>query len=171
MPKPSKTDIAENLPANLRPRNPETAPSNAPAHISGTRDFSQEQVQALRSRIGLTDLNADRLAALPEMGRLAKELGVIETIKGSTLVGQEALVACIAKLSNIIADETGKHTEKQKIEAVKTLGYITEKLSKLNTSVVKIDATVAEVVMQADQKHRNSFKPGMAVRMPKKQSG
>lgn len=136
-----------------------------PVELSGVRSYTPEQVERLQKEIGMTGVRTARMIALPELGRLAKELGIIETIKGSTLVGQETIVACLVAAGRIVDDDAAKPKAKQ--EAMRLVGYLTGALSKLNLTVVKVDATVAEVTMEVDKQRRNSFKAGMAVRPPK----
>lgn len=159
-------EIREQLPKELIPKH-EKDSVTVPVEITGAREFSPEQVQQLQEKLGLVGVNSKRLMALPEIARLAKEMGVVETINATTLVGQDTIVACLVKCGNIISDETGKVKEKNKQEAMRLVGYLTGALSKLNMTVVKVGATVAEVRMEADKQHRNTFKAGMAVRPAK----
>jgi uncharacterized protein YbjQ (UPF0145 family) len=161
----SKT-IAQKLPVNLQPK-AERDEITVDVQLTGVRDYTPEQVATLRRKLGLEDVNTNIIETLPELGELAVQLGVIKTIKGSTLMGQEALIAAISQMSNVVQDQSGKYKPKQKEAAAKAIGYLTEKLAKLNTSVVKVDATVADVVMREDVKRRNTFKAGMAVRSTK----
>jgi hypothetical protein len=101
------------------------------------------------------------------VGRMARELGVIDMIKGGTMMSQEALLIIQQKCMEIINDESGKYKPKFKHEIMKTVGYIANTLARVNLSVVKVDATAAVAIEVTDQVRRRSWAPGMAVKAPK----
>lgn len=155
--------IKEQLPDNVQPRR-EREPVSMPVELVGVREFSPEQVKQLQDKLGMVQVNGARLMALPEVGELAMQMGILKTVKGSTLISQDTIVQCLVKCGNIVADETGKVKEKTKQEAMRLVGYLTGALSKVNMTIVKVGATEHEVKMEADKQQRNSFKAGMAVR-------
>ena len=148
------------IPKHLQPKKPEDG-IEVPVDATQKIQISAEHISELQSRLGMAKVGGDHLRALAEFGLAARQLGVVEVIKGSTLVSQDAITRAIIKTDEIIHAEDGKFTHEQQMAAAKLQGYLIEKLSKLNLSAVKVDATVTEVVMQRDRYNRHSAAPGM----------
>lgn len=134
----------------------------ATVELTGVREYTPEQMAELGKKLGLVDVQVDRITALPELGRLAKQLGVIETIKGTALFSQEALVGAMSEMKKILDSPEASIEEKD--QAARTMGYLAEKMAKIGKNVVDVDRTVAEVEIAADVRYRNTFKAGMPVR-------
>lgn len=131
-----------------------------PIDAADKKNFTDDQIAQIQASLGMAKVNVGPLRGLRQYGLLAKELGVLEVIKGSFLISQEGLVKAIIKLSDAVENETDKEELKS---LSKALGYLTGHLSKVNTSSVKVDATVADYVVLKDKMRRQSAKPGQKI--------
>lgn len=145
---------------------PEKPEVEVEVELPVVRNYSEQDRKALES-LGVYEVQMSHFAGIALVGRLAREYGIIDMIKGGTMMSQEALITIQQKCMEIINDETGKYKPKFKHDIMKTVGYIANTLARVNLSVVKVDATVAVAVDMTDQVRRRSWAPGMAVKAPK----
>lgn len=150
------------IPKHLQPKKADDG-VEVPVDATVKKHVSAEHLDELQKRLGMARVNGTQLRALADFGMAAKDLGILEVIKGSTLVSQDSLTRTIIKLDGIINDTDGKYKHEEQMAAAKIQGYLIEKLSKLNLSSVKVDQTVTEVVMQRDRFNRQAAAPGMKV--------
>lgn len=155
--------VAKDLPSHFT-TDKEPEKIEMPVGMTIQRPYSPEMIERFRS-LGLTPMRLDRMGAMSELGKVAKELGVVEQIKGNTLFTQESLVVLLEKVRQMA--ESPKTSRKDMLLATQAAVKIAFALSHVNVAAVKVDQTVVQVVDQADQVRRRSFQPGMAVQQPK----
>lgn len=134
----------------------------ASIELSAEREIDTAKLNEL-ARVGGYVVNADRLKVLRDFGCAAEQLGALRIMKGSIVLTLDGLTRAMTAAQQVVDDETGAYKLKEKLEAAKVIGYLGNTLSKVTTGAVKMDRDVAEVVMEADQRRRNSFAPGQKV--------
>jgi uncharacterized protein YbjQ (UPF0145 family) len=130
--------------------------------VTGHR-FDAEHVGQVVKQLGTVLVEASQFRALAELGVQAKALGIVQTIHGSFVLGRGAIHQAMEMLGKIVNEGTGAYSEKVKMDAAKSIGYLVGQLTKVNVSEVKVEETVAAVQMGADKLKRRSFQPGMKV--------
>lgn len=126
------------------------------------RTYTPEQLDQLIAAGGIM-INRHMLRSLHALGCSVEQTGPLRILKGGIMVGVNGGVAAIQSAQLVVADESEKYSLKQKLEAGRLLGYLMGQMTKTAVGAVKIDQTVAEVVMAADEKKRQSFQPGQRV--------
>lgn len=143
---------------------PQSKPESIRAIVDVTaeREFNAEQITE-SARSGGYVINGDRLRILRDFGASAEQLGPLRLMKGGIVVSLDALMQAITAATKIVMDESGDYKTKDKIEAGKLIGYLANATSKVTSGAVGMDRAVAEVVMEADSRRRQSFGPGQVI--------
>lgn len=150
--------------ADLKPVPEKTA---TPIDLSVEREYNAQHVTEL-AKTGEYVVSGDRLRILRDLGCAAEQLGSLRLNKGATVISIDGLTCAITAAQKIVDSDGENYTLKQRLEAGKLLGYLANILSKVTSGAVKMDRDVAEVVMEADQRRRQSFQPGQAIVIPSK---
>lgn len=153
------------IPEHLWAREEIGAQITVPVDNLAIRAYSPEQVATLRETLGMIDINSRRLTSLPEFGKAARSMGILDTINGLTLLNQDVLSGQLIRLNNIAHDNslnpdgTPKYTDDQKAEATKALTEIAKVISKVNSAAVKSDVSITQTKIEADKHRKASFAP------------
>ena len=162
------------LPPHLKPIN-EKEDIKVPVEIAAQRELSPDNLNQAFAAVGMARINADQARALRDLGIQARHLGILETMQGTVLIGQQSLVQAIAEITNKISEVSDEASDKsltptqrtlknkELIELAKALGYLNGQLSKVNVSAVKSETVHVENRISQDKGRRMSFPAGRAV--------
>lgn len=153
----------------------EIEPTTAPRHLQ-TTDVDETQValdmvpngeislencnEAMRT-LGLVAAGGKALFALRSLGVNAKAQGIMETMYGTVVFSQQAIVDMMVKIQNRMAEEGV--TAKEVQEGARVIGYLSGQLAKLNSATIKSEAVVVHAHLEADKTRRASFAAGVTV--------
>lgn len=161
-----KKPVADYIPKHLWPKEEMRMPVEVPIENYAIRGYSPAQVARLREALGLIDVNSQRTLALRDLGDQAMALGPIKTIQGATLFTQDILAGSLARLHNIVQDDSTKadgmptFSTEEKMKANELIGELSKILAGVNNSAIKREATIAHVTIEADRHRKASFAPG-----------
>lgn len=156
------------LPKNLQPFN-EKEDFKLPVDFTAKRELTQDNVNRAFEALGLGRISSDQARALRDLGLFSRSMGILETIQGTTLVSQQAMVDVLsrltAKLHEIETDSSLTTIQKYKAlcEVAKVSGYTVGQLSKLNSSSVKSENIIVEAAIEKDKARRASFPAGRSI--------
>lgn len=123
-------------------------------------DVTGRELDAIAEEFQASRLPSNMINKLRALGIGMELLGVVKLTNGSALVSIQALHIGIQKiLRKLDADMEIDELEKM----VKALGYLAEKLAKVNKSTVESDETAREGIEAAEKRRRKSFVPGSVI--------
>lgn len=127
------------------------------------RHYSAENVNRAQQILGCVTISGEQLKALQEIGVETRHLGFLEVSRGSTMFTQGAILQAMTYLSKVITNSSRNISHERKERAAKTIGYLTDKLARLNSTTLKSDQSVVNSAIEAEKIRRQSFGPGMRV--------
>lgn len=154
------------IPDRLKVEPVEVEDPQVPIDMTAQRTYEPEQINNLQN-LGLIKLDGERFRSISEIGKSAKSLGLIHLMHGGYMVSVDSLLQAIGMAGQIVAgvpgDDGQAPTREEKIEAGKLIGYLADKLAKVNGGVTKVEQARAEVAIAVDKQRRQSFQPGMVI--------
>lgn len=136
-----------------------------PVELTPQRELTPSHINRAFEALGVGRIAGDQAKALRDLGIIARELGILETMQGTVLLSQQAITEMIAMLTQLthVSDGSPKKPTKKLIEISKAVGYLSTQLARVNASAIKNEHVVVEARLEADKQRRSSFPAGRAV--------
>ena len=151
------SEKAYKLPDNLQVKTQSDC-VKVPLNGSAKIQFSAEELSRLTGELQLVRMNSKDAYLLTKIGQQSQALGIMDRIHGEFFMTRAMVLRQMARLEKVIEDS--EDPEEQAI-AREQLAMFIDKLVKVNTAEVKVDATKATVEIAAESvRVQASWKPG-----------
>lgn len=141
----------------------EVIPVDSEVNLDQRFDVTDQEIDDINKEFGLVPVSQGFNSKLGRMGIQLEQIGVVKFANGASSIGINGLILCIQQLTNRLHNPDLANAEA--IDLSKAVGYIVEKLAKINKTAVESDVATRAVNEESFKRKRRSYIPSAVVQI------